>query len=224
MAVIGKQASDANAETGVVGEGGMQESDGRSSGAVGEHLGKSNAGMVIDGDVEALPAGMMLAATATVGTCDNVGKAAQGLEVEMEQIARSWMLVANERNSRLQIAHAVEAQAAKNTANGGPAATGKAGNVQTGEALAAQMFHLLDLMERNTARRAMRTRGTVQETGSALLLVSADPLGGSMGADVEGGGRRLQRRSLQQDTLCQLLSTNEGKSCILMKVHSSSPV
>jgi hypothetical protein len=24
--------------------------------------------------------------------------------------------------------------------------------------------------------------------------------------------------------LCQLLSTNEGKSCILMKVHSSSPV
>jgi hypothetical protein len=24
--------------------------------------------------------------------------------------------------------------------------------------------------------------------------------------------------------LCQKLSTNEGKSCILMKVHSSSPV
>jgi hypothetical protein len=40
--------------------------------------------MVVDGDVEALPAGMMLATTATVGAGDDVGKAAQGLEVEME--------------------------------------------------------------------------------------------------------------------------------------------
>ena len=134
------------------------------------------------------------------------------------------MFVTNQRYSGLEITQATETQAAKNAADGGPAATCKAGNMQAGKALATQLFDLLDLVERRTARRAMRARGTVQETGSPLLLVATYPFGGSTGADAESGGRRLQRRSLHQDTLRQLLSTKEGKSCILMKVHSSSPV
>jgi len=155
--------------------------------------------MVVDGDMEAFPAGMMLAATATIGTSNDVGKSAQGLEVEMEQITGSGMFIANQRYSGFEIAQAVEAQATKNAADGGAAAACQAGNVQAGEALATKLFHLLDLMDRSTVRRAMRARGAVQEAGSALLLVAVDPFGGSMGADVEGGGRRLQRRSLQQN-------------------------
>jgi len=158
--------------------------------------------VIVDGDVETLPAGMMFTAAPTVGTGDDVGKAAQGLEVEMEQITGSRMLIANQRYRGLEIAQAAETQAAKNAADGSPATSCNAGNVQAGEALAAQLFHLLDLVERSKARGTMRARRAVQETGSALLLVTTDPLGGSMGADVEGGGRRLQRRSLQQDTLC----------------------
>jgi len=153
--------------------------------------------MVVDGDVEALPSGMMFAAAATVRTSDDVRKAAQRLEVEMEQIPRSGMFIANQRHSGFKIAQAIEAQATKNAADGGSAATCQAGNVQACKALPAKLFHLLNLVERSTTRRAMRARGTVQEAGSALLLVTPDPLGGSMGADVEGGGRRLQRRSLQ---------------------------
>ena len=76
VAIIGEQAADANAQAGVISQGGMEESDGRSSGAVGQDLGKGDAGMIVDGDVEALPAGMMFAATATVGSGDDVGKTA----------------------------------------------------------------------------------------------------------------------------------------------------
>jgi len=152
VAVIGEQTADADAQAGVISQGGMEKSDGRSGGAVGQDLGKGDTGMVVDGDVEALPAGMMFAATATVGTSDDVGKAAQGLEVEMEQIPRSGMFIADQRYSRFEIAQAIEAQATKNAADSGPAATCKAGNVQAGEALAAKLFHLLDLVERSTAR------------------------------------------------------------------------
>jgi hypothetical protein len=57
---------------------------------------------------------MMLAATSTVGTSDDVGKAAQGIEVEMEQISRNGMFITNQRYSGFEIAHATEAQATKN--------------------------------------------------------------------------------------------------------------
>jgi hypothetical protein len=62
------------------------------------------------------------------------------------------MFIANQGYRGLEITQAAETQATKNAANGGPAATSQAGNVQTGEALAAQLFHLLDLVERSTAR------------------------------------------------------------------------
>ena len=44
------------------------------------------------------------------------------------------MLIANQGNSRLQIAHAVQAQTAENAAHGGPAQPRGLGNVVPGEA------------------------------------------------------------------------------------------
>ena len=64
--------------------------------------------MVIDGDVKVLPAAMMFAAKATVGTNLDFGKAAQLLDIEVEQIARSGMFITLDGNGRLQIAHAVQ--------------------------------------------------------------------------------------------------------------------
>jgi hypothetical protein len=86
---------------------------------------------------------MMLATTAAVGTNLDFGKAAQLLDIEVKQIARSGMLITLDGNGRLQIAHAVQAKAAENAAHSGPAQTGELGNVKAGEALSPQLFHAL---------------------------------------------------------------------------------
>jgi hypothetical protein len=48
------------------------------------------------------------------------------------------------------------------------------------------------------------------------------PLGGGLRSDVEVGGRQLQRHSTRY-MLYQILSTAQGKSGILVDVHSIFP-
>lgn len=55
MTVVGEQATNGDAQGGVVGQRGAQEGDGRSGGEVGEDLSESNAGVVIDGDMNIFP-------------------------------------------------------------------------------------------------------------------------------------------------------------------------
>src|ERR1700752_3844727 len=99
--------------------------------------------MVVNSDVQVFPAAMMLAAATAIGTKLNVGEAAQLLDIEMEQIAGSRMLITHDGNGRLQIAHAVQAQATKDTTDGSAAQTGGLGDVEAGEALAPQLLHAL---------------------------------------------------------------------------------
>src|SRR6266567_4851586 len=56
-AVVGEQAADRDAVLGVEGNGGTQEDDGGFSLLVREHAGKGEAGVIVDGDVQSLPAG-----------------------------------------------------------------------------------------------------------------------------------------------------------------------
>ena len=79
------------------------------------------------------------------------------LDVEMQQIAGSGVLVANHGRSRLQVADAIQTQTAENAANGGAAQAGGLRDVQTGEALAAQLLHAFDQMLRRATRRAPGT-------------------------------------------------------------------
>src|SRR5437899_7548260 len=64
-----------------------------------------------------------------------------------------------------------------------------------------QLFDLLRPVFRDATWGAMRTRGTVLQTGRTFLLIAARPLGGGAGADVERGGRRVQRPLLEQNIL-----------------------
>jgi hypothetical protein len=93
--------------------------------------------MIIDGDVKIFPAGVMSSAAATVGTNLDVRETAQLFDIEMQQIAGSGMLVADEWDSGLQIAHAIQTQTAEDAADSSAATTSESCNVQAGEALAA---------------------------------------------------------------------------------------
>ena len=56
-AIVGVDALGGDTVPGEEGEGGVEESDGAAGGLVWEELSEGEAGMIIDGDVEKLPAG-----------------------------------------------------------------------------------------------------------------------------------------------------------------------
>ena len=55
-AVVGEQAADRYAEGAIVGDGGEEELDSGKATLIGQDLGEGDAGMVVDSDVEELPA------------------------------------------------------------------------------------------------------------------------------------------------------------------------
>jgi len=84
VAVVGEQAADGDAEGSIVSHGSPEESNSGSSGESGQDLGKGNAGMVIDGDVEVLPSAVMLSATTAIEADLDVGEASQLLDIQVQ--------------------------------------------------------------------------------------------------------------------------------------------
>ena len=99
-AVVGEQAADGDAVLGVEGDGGAQEGDGGLGLLVGQHAGEGEAGVIVDGDMQRLPAGKLRATTTTaVAPHGDLLIAGHALDVEMQQIAGSGMLVAHDRGA-----------------------------------------------------------------------------------------------------------------------------
>ena len=140
-AVVGEQSANGDAVLGVEGDSGAQEGDGGFALLVGQHAGEGEAGVIVDGDVQSLPAGELgAAAAAAIATNGNLLIAGHALDVEMEQIAGSGMLVAHDGRSGMQVAPAVEMSPLQNAADGGGAEAGGLGDLIGG---------------RNSRRRAM---------------------------------------------------------------------
>jgi hypothetical protein len=161
VTVIGQQAANGNAQAGVISHCGTQESDSASSVKVGQNLCESNTGVVIDGDMKVFPATMQLTAAAAIGTRNHAGEASQLLNIEVQQIARSGMFIANQRYSRFQIPHAVQAEPAENTAHGSAAQAGGLGYMKAGEALSPQLFDALRQRFPGATRGTMGPRGAI---------------------------------------------------------------
>src|ERR1700675_1464220 len=126
---------------------------------MGQDLSEGQAGVVVDGDMQGLPAGMfVLAATAAVGAPRDLLEAGQALDVEMEQIAGSGMFVAHDGRGGMQIAPATEPSAAQNAADGSRTDGGAACDLIAGSMLTSQMKDVLDHGVGEPARTAMRAR------------------------------------------------------------------
>ena len=118
-AVVGIEALCVDAEFGKEGQSGVEEADGAVGGFIGEQLGKGEARMVINGNVEELPArtwGMIVLAVA------GAHEASELLEVEMDEIAWARALGAAHGRRRLQggEARAMAAQEAGDGSFGEP--------------------------------------------------------------------------------------------------------
>jgi len=164
--VVGEQAADGDAVLGVEGDGGAQEGDGGLALLVGQHAGEGEAGVIVDGDVQSLPAGELRAAAATaIATNGDLLIAGHALDVEMEQIAGSRMLVAHDRRSGMQMTPAVQLGALQDATDGGGAEMGGLGDVIGGAQQATQSDDLRDQLRRGSARATEGPRGTIPQAG-----------------------------------------------------------
>src|SRR5207249_5481168 len=201
-AVVGEQAADGDAVLGIEGDGGAQEGDGGFGLLVGQHAGEGEAGVIVDGDVQSLPAGELRAATTTaIATNGDLLIASQALDVEMEQIAGSGILVAYDRRSGMQMTPAVQLSAPEDATDGGGAEAGSLGDLIGGAQLAAEGDDLSDQLRRGSARAMERSRGTIPQAGQTQGAIAAEPLGDGFSADGERGCSRVQRHLLDHDLL-----------------------
>ncbi len=74
-AVVGEQAANGDSVLGVEGDGGTQEGDGGFALLVGQHEGEGEAGVIVDGNVQSLPASELRAAVPhpSRAFCERVG-------------------------------------------------------------------------------------------------------------------------------------------------------
>ena len=156
MTVVGEQATDGDTQGGIISHRSAQEGDRGSGSEVSQDLNEGNTGVVIDSDMDIFPTAVKLAAAATIGTNNHAGEASQLLNIEVEEIARRSVLITDQRHSGLQIAHAVQPQAAKNAADSSPAQACGLGNMEAGEALSPQLFHALRQRLPGATWRTMR--------------------------------------------------------------------
>jgi hypothetical protein len=164
VTIVGEQATNGDAQSGVVSNRGAQEGDSASGGEVRQDLSEGNTGVVITSDMDILPSAVMFASVASIGTRNNAGESSQLLNIEVKQIARRSMLIANQGYSGLQIAHAVQTETAENATDGSTAQASSLGNVEAGETLAPQLFDVLRQRLPGTTWRAMRSRGVIVQT------------------------------------------------------------
>src|ERR1700732_2424970 len=178
----------------VEGDGGVQEGDSGLALLVGQHAGEGEAGVVVDGDVQSPPAGGLRGSRPpAVATNGDLLIAGHALDVEMEQIAGSGMLVAHDGRGGMQVAPAVEMSPLKNTADGGGAGGRGLGDLIGGGGTAGARGDLGDQLRRGSARAVQRTGGTIPQAGQPQVAVAAPPLGGGFSANVERGCSRVQR-------------------------------
>jgi len=83
--IVGEQGAHADSVAGIEVEGIAEKSDGGFGLLVGQHLGESQAGVVVDGDVQSFEAWVLMqASAATVGAQQNLLITGKALDIEVQ--------------------------------------------------------------------------------------------------------------------------------------------
>src|SRR5215470_10006871 len=223
-AVVGEEAANANAETGEEGKGSMQKSSSGGAFLVGVDSRKSQAGMIINGDMNILPApalGWMTAITMQAMT--DVAETSQFLDVEVEQVSRQGIFIALDRGRGLKQSQTVQSQATQDATDGSGTEAGGHSNAAASPALVSELDYALDQGGGCGFIQAMRTRTAIAQARSSFATKAPHPLGRGFGTDIERGCSRVQCQFLDHNFFDKCLSTPKRESGILVKVHSSLP-
>ena len=103
-AIVGEDPLGLDAVAGEEAKGGVEESDGAAGGLIGEDLSESETGVIIDGDVEELPAGArgVIVLTVAGNAMARAHDAGELLDIEVDEFAGPSALGAADRERRLQ--------------------------------------------------------------------------------------------------------------------------
>ena len=205
---IGEDLLDDDAMSGVKGEGLVEGVENALSLFVGEQTSEGEAGVIINGDVQAFDAGAGVALSAVAGGADSgTEEAAELLDIEMEELAGVVAFVTpGGRFGRFQGREAVEVMAAQDAREGGLGDRQNHQDLGIGTALATQSEDLGFELGAELARLGKRSRGViVQALREAGLLGASEPAPHRLLADAvsEGGGA-------QRETELRVLESHLG--------------
>ena len=188
---------------------------------IGKEGGKSQAGMIINGDVKGLDAGAWVAVGALTGGANaRVEKAAQLFNIQMKELAWVSAFVADHRRlGRIECRQAVEAMALEDTGKGSFGDGQNHEDLGVGTALAAQFQDLSFEVWGSFAWLAPRDRGAIVKAArKARGLGAFEPLADSFIGDGESGGGGAERRAFREMMVDQFDSHERGESGISVHV------
>ena len=190
-AIVCHHAADDDAEAIVVSHTGLQVIDGTGGFFVRMDLVEGDAGGIVHGDMDVLPADTAmerLALPASGDAMPGAPEAPELFDVDVDHVTGIWVLVAAGRFRRIEIPGPAEPCGAQDAADSGRRDLASVGDLVSRQALAAQLD---DPLHGRTGRRVIkpvRTRGTLPEAVGPLRKEAVYPLADSLAAHAEGFG------------------------------------
>jgi hypothetical protein len=182
--VIGHDAAYSDVESREVSRRLTKEKAGGNRLFIRHHGYIGHAGVIVDSDVEELPAG---AASLVLGiACDAMARlvdACQLLDVDVQQVSGAVSFVAVGRQLGFQHANFIHPEPGEDATDGGPAQAGELGDLNAGLALSPQLFDALGRCRRSPTRRPMRARTKVGQASGAQSTITAHPFGSTLPAE-----------------------------------------
>ena len=193
---IGEEALDDDAVVLVESEGLVEGVQSAGDFFIREQAGESQAGMVVDGDVEGFDAGARIAmGTIASGADAGLKKTAKLFNIKMKQLAGGGAFITQDRRlGRIEGCQAVEAMALEDAGKGSFGDGKNHEDLSVGTALTAESEDLGFEFWRSLARLAVWSGRMVwQAEWEALSSSASEPTADGFIADAEGSGGSAER-------------------------------
>ena len=220
-AVVGHHARDIDAELAVVGDGGLEEGGDTVAGLVGMDLDEAHAGVVIDADVDVVPAGPGRALAAVAGDAvAGLIETRELLDVQVQQLTGVLPLVTADGRGRFEGIEPVKPCPAQDAADGGGGHPHGPCDLDPRLPLEAQRRNAGNDVRGRGPGLPMRPRAAVGQALGPFGLIPGDPLAHGARTNACRGGDQAHGQAVIEHTGDQFGSTRGGGSGILMDVHS----
>src|SRR5215210_3957510 len=189
-AIVGHHTGNRDAEVRVVGDRRLEEGDRALLLLVGEDLREGHPGGVVDADVDELPSdapALALTGSITGDAMADAVEAAELFDIDGDQLAGMFALVATNRRRGFERLDAVEAEAPEDAADRGRRDADCGCDVLARPALAAQGFDGHDRGCRRRPVEVMGPGGAITKAFDALSLEARHPLAHRFDGYAESG-------------------------------------
>src|SRR5882724_4330022 len=224
-AVVGHHSLDLDAEAFIVRQSGFEEGGGTALPLVGHDLGEGDARVVVDSNMDELPAEpfaprspIALPSTVAGDAVANAIDPAELLDVDVDHLARMLALIAARWLARLQRSDPVEPEPLEDAADGRRRQPQFGSDLLASVALPAKRLDLFNKRCRRRPVQAMRPRAAIAQSRQTFAMIPINPFANGPRTDACGLGYGLRRLpALNQPN--NPLSTNRRQPGILMNVH-----